>query len=174
MKSPAAALTAPERLPVVTARVSRARTSSPLRVRKGGMSPISPRSSSAAHSEIGGNLKLPGPDHPITIERNSKHVRVIFNGHVVAESSDVLTLKEATLSPVFYVPRADADMASFERSAHSTHCPYKGDAAYFSLRVGERVSENAVWTYEEPFPATAQIAGRLAFYRNRVDAIEES
>jgi len=118
-------------------------------------------------------LKLPGPDHPIIIERNPKRVRVIFNGHIVAESSDALTLKEATLSPVFYLPREDADMVSFERSTHSTHCPYKGDAAYFSLRVGERVSDNAVWTYEEPFPAMAQIAGRLAFYRNRVDAIEE-
>ena len=118
-------------------------------------------------------MKLPGPDHPIIIERNPKRVRVIFNGRVVAESSDALTLKEATLSPVFYLPREDADMASFERSTHSTHCPYKGDAAYFSLRVGERVSDNAVWTYEEPFPAMAQIAGRLAFYRNRVDAIEE-
>ena len=119
-------------------------------------------------------MKLPGPDHPITIERTVKRVRVIFNGQVVADSSDVLTLKEATLSPVFYVPREDADLASFERTAHSTHCPYKGDAAYFSLRVGDRVAVNAVWTYEEPFPAMAQIAGRLAFYRNRVDAIEES
>ena len=114
-------------------------------------------------------MKLPGPDHPIIIERNPKRVRVIFNGHVVAESSDALTLKEATLSPVFYLPREDADMVSFERSTHSTHCPYKGDAAYFSLRVGERVSDNAVWTYEAPYAAVAAIKDHVAFYPDRVE-----
>jgi uncharacterized protein (DUF427 family) len=118
-------------------------------------------------------MKIPGPEHPITVERNPKRVRVMFNGHVVADTADALTLKEATLAPVFYIPREDADMSLFERTAHATHCPYKGDAAYYSLRVGERVSDNAVWTYERPFPAMTQIAGRLAFYRNRVDAIEE-
>jgi uncharacterized protein (DUF427 family) len=118
-------------------------------------------------------LKPPGPDHPITIERNPKRVRVFFNGQVVADSNDALTLKEATLSPVFYIPREDADMTHFDRTTHSTHCPYKGDAAYFSLHVGDRVSDNAVWSYENPFPAMTQIAGRLAFYRSRVDAIEE-
>jgi uncharacterized protein (DUF427 family) len=119
-------------------------------------------------------LKLPGPDHPITLERNPRRVRVIFNGHVVADTTNALTLKEATLSPVFYIPREDADMSVYERTAHATHCPYKGDAAYFTLRVGERVADNAVWTYEHPFPAMEQITGRLAFYRNRVDTIEES
>jgi len=118
-------------------------------------------------------VKLPGPDHPITIERNPKRVRVIFNGKTVADTAEALTLKEATLSPVVYIPREDADMSLFERTTHVTHCPYKGDAAYYSLRVGERVSENAVWTYEQPFTAMKEIAGRLAFYRNRVDAIEE-
>ena len=118
-------------------------------------------------------MKLPGPDHPITIERNPRRVRVIFNGQVVADTTDALTLKEATLAPVQYIPRNDARMEYFRRTGHASHCPYKGDAGYFSLRVGDRVSENAVWTYEDPFPAMAQIAGRLAFYRDRVDAIEE-
>ena len=118
-------------------------------------------------------MKLAGPDHPITIERNPKRVRVIFNGQVVADSNETLTLKEATLSPVFYIPREDADMTHFDRTTHSTHCPYKGDASYFSLHVGDRVSDNAVWSYENPFPAMTRIAGRLAFYRSRVDAIEE-
>jgi uncharacterized protein (DUF427 family) len=119
-------------------------------------------------------MKLPGPDHPITIDHNAKRVRVMFNGQVVADTTDALTLKEATLAPVLYIPQADADMRLFERTTHSTHCPYKGDASYYTLHVGDRVSDNAVWTYEHPFPAMAQIAGRLAFYRNRVDAIEES
>ena len=118
-------------------------------------------------------MKLPGPDHPITIERHPGRVRVWFNGRIVAETSDALRLKEASLAPVIYIPREDADMTLFERTAHSTHCPYKGDASYFSVRIGEKVAENAVWSYEAPFPAMQEIANRLAFYRNRIDSIEE-
>lgn len=118
-------------------------------------------------------MKLPGPDHPITIERNPRRVRVVFNGQVVADTTNALTLKESTLAPVQYIPRADARMELFQRTNHASHCPYKGDAGYFSLLVGDRISENAVWTYEHPYPAMVQIAGRLAFYRERVDAIEE-
>lgn len=118
-------------------------------------------------------MKLPGPDHPITIERNPKRVRVTFNGQVLAETTNALTLKESTLAPVQYIPREDARMEFFQRTKHATHCPYKGDAAYFSLRVGDRAAENAVWTYEAPFPAMKEIEGRLAFYPSRVDKIEE-
>ena len=118
-------------------------------------------------------MKVPGPGHPITIERNPKRVRVIFNGQVVAETADALTLKEATLAPVQYIPREHARMEFFQRTTHATHCPYKGDAAYFSLHVGDRAAENAVWTYETPFPAMKEITGRLAFYPSRVDKIEE-
>ncbi len=119
-------------------------------------------------------MKTPGPEHPISIEPNPNRVRVIFNDQVVAESTAALTLKESSLAPVFYIPRSDADMRYFERTQHASYCPYKGDAAYYSLRVGERVSPNAVWTYEAPFAAVGEIAGRLAFYRHRVDSIEES
>jgi uncharacterized protein (DUF427 family) len=119
-------------------------------------------------------MKLPGPDHPIEIAPDGKRVRVVFNGRTVADTIRALVLRETTYKPVFYIPREDADMASFERTAHATHCPYKGDASYYSIRIGERVSENAIWSYEKPFPAMAQIAGRLAFYPNRVDAIEEA
>ena len=118
-------------------------------------------------------MKLPGPDHPITIEPNPKRVRVIFNGRVVAETDHALTLKETTHKPVQYIPRADADMKVFTRSTHATHCPYKGDAAYYSLEVAGRTTENAVWTYEAPYPAVAAIKDHLAFYANRVDRIEE-
>jgi len=118
-------------------------------------------------------MKLPGPDHPITIEPNPKRVRVIWNGHVIADSTRALTLREAGLRPVQYIPRQDADMALLRRSAHTTHCPYKGDAAYFSLSAEGRVKDNAVWTYEMPFPAVAAIKEHLAFYPDRVDRIEE-
>jgi uncharacterized protein (DUF427 family) len=119
------------------------------------------------------DMKLPGPDHPITIEPNPNHVRVRFNGKVVADTRRALTLKETTLPPVLYIPREDAELKYFERSKHATHCPYKGDAAYYSLRVGDREAVNAVWSYEAPYPAMAEIAGRLAFYPDRVEGIEE-
>jgi uncharacterized protein (DUF427 family) len=118
-------------------------------------------------------MKPPGPDHPITIEPNPKRVRVVFNGRVVADSARALTLREASLRPVQYIPRADADMNLLVRSLHASHCPYKGDAAYYSLRVDGHTAENAVWTYETPYPAMAAITEHLAFYPDRVDRIEE-
>jgi uncharacterized protein (DUF427 family) len=74
---------------------------------------------------------------------------------------------------VQYIPREDADLSLLTRTDNATHCPYKGDASYYSIKVGDRVAENAIWSYEQPFPAMAEIAEHLAFYSNRVDAIEE-
>jgi uncharacterized protein (DUF427 family) len=118
-------------------------------------------------------MKLPGPDHPITIAPNPRRVRVMFNGRAVADSTRALTLRETSLRPVQYIPRADVDMSLLVRSTHSTHCPYKGEAAYYSLRVDGRTAENAVWTYETPYPAMAAIKEHLAFYPHRVDRIDE-
>lgn len=118
-------------------------------------------------------MKLPGPDHPITIEPNPKRVRVVFNGIVVAETDRALTLKEADLPPVQYIPREHADMTRFTPTAHTTHCPYKGDAGYFTLDADGKTAHNAVWTYETPNPAVAEIKEHLAFYPERVDRIEE-
>jgi uncharacterized protein (DUF427 family) len=111
--------------------------------------------------------------HHITIERNPNRVRVQFNGIVVADTTRALTLKEAGLPPVQYIPREDADMSLLERTSHKTHCPFKNDASYYTIRAGGRTAENAVWTYEDPYPAVAQIKNHLAFYPNRVDRIEE-
>lgn len=119
-------------------------------------------------------MKTPGPDHPITVEPHHHGLRVTFNGRTVADTGSALILREASYPPVFYIPRADADMNLFERTAHSTHCPYKGQAAYYTLVVDGKRSENAVWSYEEPYEAVATIAGHLAFYPDRVDAIAES
>jgi uncharacterized protein (DUF427 family) len=119
-------------------------------------------------------MKLPGPDHPITIAPNGKRVRVTFAGKVIADSTRALTLQETSYRPVHYIPRADADMSLLTPSAHATHCPYKGDASYFTIQADGRSAENAVWSYEQPFPAMAEIEGHLAFYHNRVDKIEES
>ena len=112
-------------------------------------------------------------DHPITIQPNPNRVRVLFDGRVVADTTRALSLKEASLPPVLYIPREDADMSLLERTAHKTHCPYKNDASYYSIRTGGRAAENAVWSYEDPYPAVAQIKGHLAFYPDRVDRIEE-
>ncbi len=118
-------------------------------------------------------MKLPGPDHPITVEPNPRRVRVLFNGKVVADTTRALKLAEASYPPVFYIPRADADMNLFARTDHHTHCPYKGDASYFTLQVDGKRAENAVWSYEQPFPAMTGIKEHLAFYPDRVDRIEE-
>ena len=117
-------------------------------------------------------MKIPGPDHPITIAPSRDRVRVMLNGRAVADTRRALVLQETTYKPVFYIPREDAEMALFEKTAHGTHCPYKGDASYYTIRVGDRVAENAIWSYETPYPAMREIAGHLAFYPNRVDAIE--
>jgi len=119
-------------------------------------------------------MKLPGPDHPITITHNTNRVRVIFAGQVIADTTAALTLAEASYKPVQYIPRADARMAWLTLTSQASHCPYKGDASYFTISAGGRNADNAVWSYEKPFPAMAEIAGYLAFYPNRVDAIEES
>jgi uncharacterized protein (DUF427 family) len=118
-------------------------------------------------------MKIPGPDHPITIAPNPKRVVVTFDGRAVADSTHALSLREASYPAVQYIPRADVDMSLLERTTHSTHCPFKGDASYYSLRSAGKQVENAVWTYESPFPAVAQIKDCVAFYPNRVDSIEE-
>ena len=108
----------------------------------------------------------------IAIAPHPGRVRVLFAGEVVADSGNAQVLREGRYPPVLYIPRSDATMNLYQRTSHSTHCPHKGDAAYFSLSVGERTAENAVWTYEAPFAGVAKIKDHLAFYPDRVDRIE--
>lgn len=117
-------------------------------------------------------MKLPGPDHPITITPNPKRVRVTAGDIVIAETSKALTLKEAKYPAVQYVPRRDANMTLLERTDRVTHCPYKGDASYYSIKADGKTLDNAIWTYETPFPAMTEISGHLAFYPDKVK-IEE-
>lgn len=112
-------------------------------------------------------------EHPITVTPNPKRVRVLFGGRVIADTTRALTLREGKYPPVQYIPREDASMKLLQRTDHKTHCPYKGDAAYYSISTDGRAAENAVWTYEEPFDGVAAIKGHLAFYPDRVDRIEE-
>src|SRR5882757_7345414 len=118
-------------------------------------------------------MKLPGPDHPITIEPSTKRVRVTFGGQVIADTTKALSLQEASYPAVLYIPRADAKMDLLKKTDHATHCPYRGDASYYSVAADGKTAENAVWSYEQPFPAMSEIKDYLAFYPNRVDKIEE-
>ncbi|HEX4533780.1 MAG TPA: DUF427 domain-containing protein [Rhizomicrobium sp.] len=118
-------------------------------------------------------VKIPGPDHPITIAKNAKHVVVKLGGKTLADTHAAFALKEASYPVVQYIPRGDVDMSLLERTNHSTHCPYKGDASYYSIPSAGDRAKNAVWTYENPHPAVAEIKDHLAFYPDRVDSIEE-
>jgi uncharacterized protein (DUF427 family) len=118
-------------------------------------------------------VKIPGPDHPISIERNTGRVVVMVAGRIVADTRKALTLRELSYPPVQYIPRKDVDMTLLTRTEHATYCPYKGDCAYYSIPLGGERSNNAVWSYEAPYAAVAAIEGHLAFYPDRVDAIEE-
>ena len=116
---------------------------------------------------------MPGPDHPIIIERNANRVVVTVASRIIADTRTALTLREASYPPIQYIPREDVDMMLLARTDHATYCPYKGDCAYYSIPLGGVRSTNSAWTYEFPHAAVAAIRNHLAFYRDRVDAIEE-
>ena len=118
-------------------------------------------------------IKIPGPDHPISIERNPGRVVVSVAGRVIADTRNSLTLRESDYSLVQYIPPEDVDFSQLERTDHATYCPYKGDCSYYSVPAGGKKSVNAVWTYEDPYPAVAQIREHVAFYPDRVDEIAE-
>jgi len=117
-------------------------------------------------------MKLPGPDHPITVAKNPKRVRAFIEGHVIADTADALTLREADYPPVQYLPREDIEMGFLSKTDKHTTCPYKGKASYYTLHIEGRILENAAWSYEDPYPAMEQIRGRLAFYPDKVDVYE--
>ena len=118
-------------------------------------------------------IKIPGPDHPITIERNPTRIVVSVAGRIVADTREALTLREAAYPAVQYIPRKDVDMGLLDPTDRATYCPYKGDCSYFSIPLGGERSINAVWSFEAPYAAVMPIKDYLAFYAERVDAIEE-
>jgi uncharacterized protein (DUF427 family) len=120
--------------------------------------------------------QVPGVRHPITVRPTGKRVTVRVGDTVVAETTAALTLSEASYPQVQYVPLAEIDPALLQPSRHHSYCPYKGRASYYSLVVPEASADlsDAVWTYETPYPAVAEIAGHVAFYADRVDVrVEE-
>jgi len=117
-------------------------------------------------------IKIPGPDHPITIEEKQAHVTVSVAGKVIADTREALSLKEASYPAVVYVPRKDVDMSLLEKTSHTTYCPYKGECSYYSIPAGGERSVNAIWTYESPYPSVGRIKDYMAFYPDRVDSID--
>jgi uncharacterized protein (DUF427 family) len=118
-------------------------------------------------------VKIPGPDHPITVEKADKRVIVRAGGQVVADTTTALRLDEAELPPVYYVPIEDVDRSVLRPSDHHTYCPYKGDASYYDIAAADGPIANAIWTYEQPYDAVAEIAGHVAFYPNLVEITVE-
>ena len=117
-------------------------------------------------------IKIPGPDHPITIEEKQAHVTVSVAGKVIADTREALSLKEASYPAVVYVPRKDVDMSLLEKTSHTTYCPYKGECSYYSISAGGERSVNAIWTYESPYPSVGRIKDYVAFYPDRIDSID--
>jgi len=112
---------------------------------------------------------LPTAEHPITITPTGKHVTVRVNGEVVAETDAALTLQESTYPAVQYVPLADVVDSALRRSDNTTYCPYKGEANYYDVIAGGSTIDDAIWTYEQPYPAVGEIVGHVAFYANKAD-----
>ena len=119
-------------------------------------------------------VKIPSTEHPITIEPARNRVRLTVGGRVVADTRRSLVMREAAYGPVHYIPLEDVDQTLLAPTDHATYCPYKGDCSYFSIPAGGSRSDNAVWTYESPYEAVAQIRGHVAFYPDRVDRFEET
>ena len=117
-------------------------------------------------------VRIPGPDHPITIEPNPARITISIGGRVIADTREALTLREASYPAVQYIPRKDIDMSLLQRTDHATYCPYKGECSYYSIPLGGERSVNAVWTYEGTYPAVAEIKDHLAFYTDRVDRFD--
>lgn len=113
--------------------------------------------------------KIPGPDHPISIEPVASRIRVQSGGKVVADTTSALALREANYPVVYYIPRNDADQSLLKSTETNSYCPYKGDCSYFTITSPEGDIEDSVWSYEHPFEAVSSIAEHLAFYPNKVE-----
>jgi uncharacterized protein (DUF427 family) len=119
-------------------------------------------------------MLTPGPNHPITVEPTGARVVVTVAGQVVADSTNALTLSEADYPPVQYIPIDDVDKALLRPTETTTYCPFKGDASYYTVEAGGEILEDVIWSYQNPFPAVAAIAGHAAFYPDRADISVEA
>jgi uncharacterized protein (DUF427 family) len=114
------------------------------------------------------------PEHRVDLHPDKSHVRVMFGGKVIADSTDPLRVEETGHGPVYYIPAKDMALDLMQKTEHTTYCPFKGAASYWTINAGGKTAENAIWGYETPYDETARLAGHYAFYGNRVDSIEVS
>ena len=112
------------------------------------------------------------PDYRVDLEPNPKRVRIALGTHTIAESERSLRVRETKHDPVVYIPREDVRMDLLERTDHETFCPFKGEAAYWTIRVGDRVLENAAWSYEDPFDEVEGLKDYVSFYTDRLELVE--
>jgi uncharacterized protein (DUF427 family) len=116
-----------------------------------------------------GNYTIDGPKHRLLLTAFPRRVRAELAGEVVIDTERAHLLHETGLRPQLYVPLDDVRGGVLERTDHATHCPFKGDASYRSIRVDGRVAENALWVYEDPLPAAAWLRGLAGCYLDRLD-----
>lgn len=114
------------------------------------------------------------PDHNVDVEPNPGTVTASFGGETIASSSRSLRVLEGKYDPVVYIPRDDVRVELLEKTEHTTYCPFKGHASYYTIRVGDRVCENAIWSYEDPYDQVAGLKDCVAFYLDRIDSLSES
>lgn len=112
------------------------------------------------------------PGHRVDLHPDGHHVTVTFGGKVVADSTATLRVEETGHGPVYYIPAKDMRLDLMKKTEHTSYCPFKGTASYWTIDAGGKISENAIWGYETPYDETAKLAGHYAFYGSRVDAIE--
>ena len=112
------------------------------------------------------------PEHRVDLHPDTKHVKVMFGGKIIADSTSALRVEETGHGPVYYIPEKDMALALMKKTDHTTYCPFKGTASYWTIEAGDKSAENAIWGYETPYDETARLAGHYAFYTNRVDSIE--
>ncbi|HEV7938997.1 MAG TPA: DUF427 domain-containing protein [Solirubrobacteraceae bacterium] len=120
------------------------------------------------------DIKIPGPDHPITITPSDDHVVARSGEATIVDSRSTLLLREANYPPVRYIPLADVDRSQLVASELTTYCPYKGEASYYSIVADGERGTDAVWFYDDPHPAVAEIKGHVAFYPDRVEISVEA
>lgn len=132
---------------------------------------ISKRPAPLSTSPVGqANFRIDGPKHRLVFEAHARRIRAEANGRTVLDTVRGRLLHESEILPRFYAPLEDFDDALLERTDHSTYCPFKGYASYFSVRVGDRLADNAVWTYEDPIPEAAWLKGFGCMYWEKADA----
>ena len=107
------------------------------------------------------------PDYAVTSEPLDQTVRILYQGTVVAESSEALLVKETKHADVVYMPRDALDMSYFSPTDHSTYCPFKGHANYWSVAVETSTDDNIAWSYDNPYPEVAQLKDYVSFYTDR-------